>query len=195
VGRYYDGNKRGKTDIDCYDYVYQVLVYAFKKTGRQDVAQQLGDYSRHGTSVAKYLISLGWTGNYWNPDVDNPRDGDTTMLRNSFYLAKRTKQSWGGTPISGFIVNYRPSPQGWINWIRRIPPTTKNYGAFDRLSRVKFAYGITWKDKHTFLYSWGEVFEVHWDVIDDVFEKSSFYNYDWNAGLMITPPDSGVRRR
>lgn len=191
VGRYYPYDKQGKEDTDCYTYVYQVLVYAYKKIGRPDVARQLGDYSRHGTSVAKYLISLGWTGNYWNPDVDNPHDGDTKELRGSFYIAKRTGKSWGGTPVTGFIVNFRPSPQGWIMWLRRIPPTTKNYGAFDRLSKVKFAYGITWKDRHTFLYSWGEVFEVHWDRIDDVYGKVPFYTYEWNAGLMITPPDSG----
>ena len=56
---------------------------------------------------------------------------------------------------------------------------------------MKFAYGIVRLDVHTFLYSYGEVFEVHWKNIDDVYQKSSFWNYEWRAGLMTTPPDSG----
>jgi len=82
-------------------------------------------------------------------------------------LAKKTGTSWGSVPISGFIVNCHPTPTA-------NGQTPLNYGAFDRLNKVKFAYGIVRLDVHTFLYSYGEVFEVHWKNIDDVYQKSSF---------------------
>jgi len=36
-----------------------------------------------------------------------------------------------------------------------------------------------------------DLYDVHWDVIDKVFEKSPFYDYRWLSGILVTPPDSG----
>jgi RHS repeat-associated protein len=207
VGRYYEGDKQGKEDTDCFTYVHQVLRYAYLKAGRKDVADQLKNYIEHGSSLAKFLIGLGWKGHYFNPDVENPRDGHKDPHRISYYMAKRNRQSYGGVPITGFIVNYYKTDQTpenvWV-WIPtpgvvlnttvpipyRVQVSPNKTAALDRFKKVKFAYGLTRDDVHTFLYSYGDVFEVHWDKIDNVYEKSPFQTYIWLSGVVLTPPDS-----
>jgi hypothetical protein len=63
--------------------------------------------------------------------------------------------------------------------------------AFDRFSQVKFAYGLARGGRHTFLCSYGMIFEVHWESIGaDLYERSAFYYYPWLSGVMVTPPDA-----
>jgi hypothetical protein len=66
-----------------------------------------------------------------------------------------------------------------------------NLGAFNRFKGVRFAYGLARGGYHTFLYSYGDIYEVHWDQErDNLYERSPFHGYAWLSGLMLTPPDS-----
>ena len=58
------------------------------------------------------------------------------------------------------------------------------------LEKVKFAFGISRGGMHTWLYSKGKIFEVHWDSVGDgLYEKSSLRSYPWISGAFFIPPD------
>lgn len=67
----------------------------------------------------------------------------------------------------------------------------ENLNILERVSKVKFAFGIARGGFHTFLFSYGEVFEVHWDQIGTgLYGKKAFKDYEWLSGALIVPPDS-----
>ncbi len=195
VGSNFPGYKRGRQDTNCITYVRHVLEYAYRKIGRRDVADAIHRLPKDGMPLANYLVSLGWKPHYWNPDVNRPRDGENEHPF-SYNTVVKTGRYYG-LEVSGVIINYNPTPapkQGWIDWLRGRPApkaTPLNYAAFGRFNGVKFAYGLARGAFHTFLYSYGEIFEVHWTEEEDrLYERSPFYSYDWLSGLMLTPPDS-----
>lgn len=174
----------GKEKTDCITYVIQVLSYAFERTAKNEAARRVRRLGERGTELAAYLVNLGWKAYYWNPDVVNAEDGEAEHSF-SYKLAKRSK-TYYNTPVSGFIINYRPTP---------VPApkkaTEKDMTAFDRFSKVKFAYGLARGGKHTFMCSYGMIFEVHWEAIgENLYESSEFYKFEWNSGIMVVPPDS-----
>jgi hypothetical protein len=113
-------------------------------------------------------------------------------------------------PLSGFIVNYnlqdKRTHREWI-WLPTpgIPPIGgvpvmiptpievggDNLGAFNRFKGVMLAYGIARGARHTFLYSYGDIYEVHWtEEKDHLYGRSPFNTFIWNSGAMMVPPDS-----
>jgi hypothetical protein len=180
---------RGKSPTDCITYVIQVLKYAHDQIGRRDVARRVGALGQYGTELAAYLVGLGWKAHYWNPDALRPRDGDNEHPA-SYRLVARTGRYYR-IPVSGVIVNYSPTPLGGGDAARGARETPKTQAAFDRFSQVKFAYGLARGGTHTFLCSYGMIFEVHWENIGaDLYERSAFYSYPWLSGVMVTPPDA-----
>jgi hypothetical protein len=175
---------QGKTGTDCITYVINVLKYAFEQTGRKEVAKRVGSLGERGTELAAYLASLGWRAHYWNPDTSNPADNDQEHSF-SYKLAVKTRKYYG-IPLSGYIINYNPTP---VN-----PPaaaTAKAQVAFDAFSKVKVAYGLARGGRHTFLCSYGMVYEVHWEGIgEDLYEISPLYDFAWKSGVVVTPPDA-----
>lgn len=175
---------RGKTPTDCITYVIDVLKYAFTQTGQQAVARKVGGLGTYGTALAAYLTTVRWNAHYWNPDVNNPPDNDREHPF-SYALALKTRKYYG-IPLSGYIVDYRPTEVA--------PPkkkTARDGAAFDEFKKVKFAYGLARGGRHTFLCSYGMVYEVHWEEIGDkLYERSDFYNFVWNSGVVVTPPDA-----
>jgi hypothetical protein len=115
-----------------------------------------------------------------------------------------------GVPVSGYVVNYRPAANymdaRYEDKRRRQKhnyPTTPETSAFERLKKVKFAYGIARGGLHTFLYSDGYTFEVHYTAVgddqyathvdadgDDLYERKPFENFPWQSGIMVVPPDA-----
>lgn len=210
VGSRFGGDKRGRSDTNCIIYVRNVLEYAYKKIGRRDVADRIHSMPKDGMPLATYLTtSLGWSAHYWNPDVRHPRDGAAEHPQS--YKNAIANRTYSGVTVSGFIVNYNlqdkrtrrewiwtPAPGGIIPGVPIIPIPTPitvggdNLGAFNRFKNVKLAYGLARGATHTFLYSLGDIYEVHWtEERDNLYERSPFYSYEWLSGLMITPPDSG----
>jgi hypothetical protein len=175
---------QGKTRTDCITYVINVLKYAFEQTGRRNVSKRVGALGERGTELAAYLTTLGWKAHYWNPDVNNPSDNDQEHPF-SYKLGLKTGKYYG-VPLSGYIVNYNPTTVA--------PPrtqTVKDQTTFEVFSKVKFAYGLARGGRHTFLLSYGMVYEVHWEGIgEDLYEISPLYSFAWKSGLAVTPPDA-----
>ena len=209
VGRLFPGDKRGRSDTDCIIYVRNVLEYAYEKIGRKDISDRIHAMPKDGgVALASYLVSLGWRAHYWNPDVRHPRDGDSEHPDS--YKKAVAKRMYYGITVSGFIVNYNlqdksvhnewiliPSPDlGTIGGVPFPMPTRiqvggDNLGAFTRFKSVRLAYGIARGGMHTFLYSFGDIYEVHWTKEkDELYGKSPFNTFVWNSGMMFTPPDS-----
>ncbi|MEA1933833.1 MAG: hypothetical protein U9N60_05310 [Thermodesulfobacteriota bacterium] len=61
------------------------------------------------------------------------------------------------------------------------------------LKKVKFAVGVSRGGKHTWLYSLGKVYEVHWDKIGaELYEVTNLEDYAWLSGALVVPPDAIV---
>ena len=71
--------------------------------------------------------------------------------------------------------------------------STENTAILEKASKVKFAFGIARGGYHTFLFAYGEVFEVHWDQEGmKLYGKKAFKDYEWLSGALIIPPDSSL---
>jgi YD repeat-containing protein len=184
VGREFPGDKRGKSLTDCYVYAQNVLTSAYDKIGRKDIADRIraGFKDARGNpefaaGLAGYLVSLGWRTHYWNPDVRNPSDGQSEHPA-SYQQATRTG-NYAGIHVDDFIINYHKTN----------PASANDMTAFNEFSKVRFAFGLARGGTHNFLYSYGMTFEVHWDKEgENLYERKSFYNFNWLSGLMLTPP-------
>jgi hypothetical protein len=186
VGSKYSGpDSAGKSKTDCITYVRQVLEYAFDQVRDSTSAAGVRRNYEKGTNLARFLVTLpGWNAYYWNPDVRDPLDGSPEHPL-SFKLAKSGNHYYT-VPISGFIVNYKLTRrQGGKD------RGLNDMENFNRLSQVRFAYGLARGGDHTFLVSCGMVFEVHWAGIgDDLYERSAFYDFAWKSGIVVVPPDA-----
>jgi hypothetical protein len=61
-----------------------------------------------------------------------------------------------------------------------------------RFMGVKFGFGLSRGGKHTWLYSYGSVIEVHWRGIDfenNLYTIAPLKNYAWLSGVIVIPPD------
>lgn len=190
VGSHYAGPAAGKSPTDCITYCRQVLEYAFTQLNEPDHVKGVHDRYEKGTDLARYLVGLGWKAYYWNPDVLHPSDGQSEHPF-SFTLVKRSN-AYYGIPVSGTIINYNPTPQpsgGGCSGSR--PATPVSMDAFNKFSQVRFAYGLARGGMHTFLLSYGMVFQVHWDKIGaGLYERSAFFGFDWLSGLVVVPIDA-----
>lgn len=149
---------------------------------------------------------------YWNPDVTHDYDGNSehSVSYKNMVLAKKT---YYNIPISGTIINYNkkdktsktvwtsapvitgPPVFGTVPSINvPIPVTVQadNLSILETLSKVKFAFGIARGGYHTFLVSYGEIFEVHWrEEGSKLYGKVAFKDFpNFYSGAVIVPPDS-----
>jgi len=178
VGSKYSGDRRGKQVTDCITYVRNVLQDAYNKSGKPEAGRHVRRLTE-GLPLANYLVLNGWSAHYWNPDVKNPRDGSPEHPFSYQQAIKSGK--YYGLPLGGFVVNY--------NLKTPTAKTPNNDAVFQRLSRVRFAYGIARGGQHTFLFSYGMVFEVHWKEIgDELYGRTGFYDYGWLSGALVVPP-------
>lgn len=210
---------RGRERTDCITYVKAVLVAAYEELGRKafadGVKKALGAKAL-GADLANYLVrEVGWKAHYWNPDVNHPRDYDYVQNNYSYWNTLKHGVYYVGNyatkvPVSGYIVNYKPVPD-YTNprfedkrlKVKHNYPTAPERGAFERFLKVRFAFGLGHGGEHTFLYSEGHVFEVHWNAMgddnysqhvdddgDDLYERSPFELFPpWYSGIMVVPPD------
>ena len=191
VGTKYPGDKTGKKVTDCITYVRNVISHAYESTGQASLAAEVWKYTE-GIDLALFLKRLNWKAHYWNPDVRFPRDGTS---EHPFSYQQAVKHgTYYKVKVDGFVVNYnldfKKHPKGGF-FAGCTPGANNNDAIWNKVSRVRFAYGLARGGYHTFLYSMGMVFEVHWDKIGtDLYEQSSFYTYDWLSGLLLTPPDN-----
>lgn len=218
VGSEFKGPRRNRAITNCVIYVFNVLNYGYTKIGRKDAVSALKAMfpRQDGMELAKYLTTQNWKAHYWNPDVYNPRERTEQGKKEhtfSFVEAVRTKQYYG-VPLNGLIVGYNkqvktkkeriwvptiPTPFGTIPLPTTVETSTenkKNLKVFDDLKGVKFAAGFNRGGTHCFLFTYGEVLEVHWDQEGpNLYGKQPLYGYEWNSGVVLTPPDSSFNSR
>lgn len=198
VGSHFTGDRKGRSLTDCITYVRKVLIYAYEQVGNKEIADAIRKTPADGVPLALYLTSIGWHAHYWNPDVKNPRDKDSEHPVS--YKKVLATGKYYSVPVSGLVVDYNkqdktpkkelvtaPSP----SVPRYVDVPADNMKIFERVSKVKFACCLARGGMHTFLFSYGMVFEVHWmEEGTRLYERSAFYAYGWNSGLLLTPPDS-----
>lgn len=185
VGSHYEGDRDGKSPTDCITYVRQVLEYGFEQMGQPDKVEGVRRSYEKGTDLARYLVSIGWNAYYWNPDVRNPRDRGTTS-------GPEHPAAYLQALRNGVYYNVAVNDKMIINYNRTQPSSSPNdMDAFMKFSKVKFSYGLARGGYHTFLLSYGMVFEVHWRAAGaGLYERSSFYSYSFLDGIVLVPPDS-----
>lgn len=206
VGSEFPGDKRRRAITNCVIYVFNVLIYGHTRISRPDIVSRLrAMFSRQdGMELSKYLVSQSWKAHYWNPDVFKPRDGLSEHIV-SFQQALSSGQYYG-VSLRGLIVGYnkqektRTEHRGWF-WpfgedVKVSTEDPDNLAVFQDLKKVRFAVGINKGGTHCFLMSYGEVVEVHWaDEGPRLYGKTDFYGYEWNSGILLTPPDSSFTSR
>lgn len=186
----------GKTPTDCITYVINVLSDAFEKNGDRLAATKVKTLGKHGTELAAYLVDKHkWKGVYINPDVNHPRDKDFEHVLT--YKKVKEKSPYYGVPIEHAVVNYSPTSSNDPNFVSfkgrgmSADPTHKDDSQLNQLKKVKFGVGISRGGQHTWLYSSGYVYEVHWDKVGaELYEATDIESFDWLSGAIVIPPDA-----
>lgn len=178
---------------DCITYVQQTLVYAYKKAGRADFAakvqKDLGSNKGSGTHLAKTLVlEDNWTGVYINPDTSyktNDKDNPWWSAKDTFKSCK-----YYGIPMTHAVVDYLPEPTSKSNFAK-FALAVLNYWM---LTTVKFGFGCSFGGDHTWLFSNGEAYEVHWSATPtgNLYQKRplSEFTKGWKTGAIVIPPDA-----
>ncbi|MBX3400598.1 MAG: hypothetical protein KF873_17825 [Gemmataceae bacterium] len=187
--KYVGADAAGKKRTDCITYVRKVISYAYEQTGQAGLAKEIWHYTE-GMPLARYLVRLGWKAYYWSPDTDNPKDGDKEHPYT--YKVAIGQKKYYDMPVIGTIVNYAPHDAGLPNWIPvlgSMGDTKLDPAALLKLQNIRFAFGIARGAMHTFLFSAGDVYEVHWrDIGANLYGKTPLQNYDWLSGALVLPP-------
>jgi hypothetical protein len=115
--------------------------------------------------------------------VHNPKDGDNE--HSSSYKDSLKGKYDGIIPISGFIINFRPT------FIEFAKATTRVIECLDWFKTVDFAYGIARGGTHCFLVTKGKLWHVHYDRIGPVlYEINDFDEFEWLSGAVVFPREA-----
>lgn len=182
----------GFTGTDCITYAINVISYAFKQLGKDSAAQKVRQLGKHGNELSRYLVNTHqWSGIYINPDVKHPIDADPEHAW-SDHVVKKTC-TYFSIPIKYRAVNYSPTPSDDPNFQKVNPKaaaTTLNDVDVKILGKVDFGFGISRGARHTWLYSLGSVYEVHWDQVGaQLYERTALQAFGWLSGAIVVPPD------
>ncbi len=206
-GNYKDFDTKFKNwrRTDCQTYIQDVIRYAFEKTGRRDLYNGLLAYYKKngvtGTIMAQYLVKQGWKAYLFMPDTENPLDNNNEHTKKYRDALKTNK--WWDVPLSGMIVNYKPT----LGKTNTTPIDSDGTRKLAALAKVKFAACVFTKGIHTGILSEGSILEVHWKSISeqttvdasyqtfqqqDLYEKTNLLDFGWIEGIFIVPPGSPV---
>lgn len=96
-------------------------------------------------------------------------------------------------------MNYRPTPKSdpnfkqgiyWHHRQKKEVETIENLVDINKLNAVKFGFGVSRGGMHTWLFSQGYIYEVHWDKIGkDLYEKTRVEDFPWLDSVIVFPPD------
>jgi hypothetical protein len=113
----------------------------------------------------------------------------------SYHVAVE-KETYYEIPLSGLIINYNPTPM-----VKKKDTTPVDSFAMNQFKLVPFAVGITYGGWHTFLCSYGWVYEAHWEEIgEDLYGKSIFTTWKgkhghWNSGVVVVPRETAFKSK
>lgn len=186
----------GKTATDCITYVINVLSFAFEAIGNKAAAGKVKALGHKGTELAAYLVSdHGWKAIYINPDVNHPRDKLYEHVKT--YNDVKAKLPYYKIPVDHFVINYTPTAKTNPNFVSfgskgmAVDPTDEDDSQMTELKKIKFGMGVSKGGMHTWLYSLGQVYEVHWDKVGaDLYETTDIEEFGWLSGVIVVPPDA-----
>jgi len=169
-----------------------VLAHAFTQVGDVATASEVWKKGSKGSTLSSCLVKdKGWSGIYINPDVAHPSDSDAEHVYSN-YMAD-THCTYYAIPIKYKAVNYAPTgpaDPAFQALSKHSPATKLNTVDIDILKKVRFGFGMSRGGMHTWLFSLGSVYEVHWDAIGaSLYEKSSLDVFGWLSGSIVVPPD------
>ncbi|MEL0604834.1 hypothetical protein [Pseudoalteromonas undina] len=197
--QYYDS--KGFTSTDCITYALNVMSAAFSEVGNSEAKNTIWKKGHSGIITAQYLVSnLGWETVYINADINHPADGENKHPLAYLQQVKRDGKYYN-VPVHHALTNYRPTDkesaqeQGlWKIYKSRglkVGPTTLNIVDYNTMRKVPFGFGVSNGGMHTWLFSEGYVYEVHWDGIGaSLYEKTPLNLFNWLSGVIIVPKDS-----
>lgn len=176
---------------DCITMAIWVLKHAFTKTARPTAASRVGGLGEKGSELAKYLINQhGWKGVYYNPDVNHPLDGSGEHIASYYNQVKKyCYYSVGKVPVHRKVINYKPSSKKVTSYLNLTKKTVVDYNIF---KSVPFGVGMSRGGTHVWLYSYGKVYESHWDkeAKEGLYTALPLTMFPWLSGVVIVPPDA-----
>ncbi len=181
---------------DCITYVINVLSHAFEKNGNKVAANKVKNLGKLGTELAAYLVSdHKWKAVYINPDINHPRDKNFEHVMT--YKNVINKMPYYNIPIAHVVVNYTPTKETDPNFVSfkgkgmAAAATKEDDAQMTELKKIKFGMGVSRGGKHTWLFSLGMVYEVHWDKVGaDLYGTTDIEDFEWLSGAIIIPPDA-----
>ena len=184
---------------DCITYVLNVLSHAFREMGNDQSAGRVWQLGAHGTRLAKYLVKKhGWKAIYLNPDAVHPRDATADAVRRSeehtySSLIALKQHTYYDIPLEYAVQNYCVTPEDHESFQllnKNKPVTQHNEADIASLEQVEFGFGISRGGMHTWLFSKGKIYEVHWNSIGDgLYEATPVRIFPWLSGAIIIPPE------
>ncbi|MDD5392016.1 MAG: hypothetical protein PHE17_03250 [Thiothrix sp.] len=180
----------GYQRTNCITYALNCISYGFTRAGDNRAAREVWKNIVSGVNVISYLATEhNWECIYINPDTRNPEDGDQEHPF-SWYLVKKY-HNYYKLPVSFVAVDYRPTQGEGVT-----SPTPLNAKDIALLNLIKFGFGISRGGVHTWVFSAGSVYEVHWYGIgDDLYEKSPLVDFAWLSGVIAVPPETAKQLR
>jgi hypothetical protein len=182
----------GYSVTSCITYAINVISHAFEQVGNPAAAKQVRRLGKHGNELSHYLVtSHQWRGIYINPDVVHATDGSTEHSYSNIQVGKTC--AYYKIPVTYRVVNYNPTPSTDPNFRKvnkKAPETPLNDVDVKILDKIDFGFGISRGARHTWLFSLGNVYEVHWDEIGSgLYERTAFAAFGWLSGAIVVPPD------
>jgi hypothetical protein len=181
----------GKDITNCIIYSINTIEYAFTKTGNLNAAKEARRLiGESGVVLARLLVKkYGWKGVYFNADVKHPSDGDDEHVDAHRQLSKHCE--YYNVPVEYKVINYRPTKKTNINFQKLWKKSVTKLNKIDiaGLSNIKYGFCCARGGMHTFLFSYGDVYEVHWSQIGkDLYERTPLKDYMWVDGIIVIPP-------
>lgn len=184
----------GLKRTDCITYVIECLEAGFGGVGDAAAKAKVRQLGKYGTKLASYLVKTKkWVGVYINPDEFHPDDGKQEHPYSGYLVKKNCK--YYDIPMKYMVTNYRPTPKT-NPYFKKVNPAKGEQKldsvSYAVLSKVKFAFGLSKGGLHTWLFSKGKVYEVHWDELPtsgNLFEATELKSFYWNSGAIIVPKD------
>ena len=195
---------KGYIRTDCTTFVLNVLKHTYAEIGQPGTAENIVNtfgMAQRGSDTKplfyadvlyqKLVNMFGWKAIYCTPDRHHPNDGSPDHTWASRLVEKTCK--YAGVRVEYTVINYNPTPETDPNFKKVTPGRgVQKLNAIDlaALKKIKFGVGMSRKGDHTWLFSLGSVYEVHWsNVGEGLYEVRKLPNFPWNANLIVVPPD------
>jgi hypothetical protein len=180
---------------DCITYALNVISYAFKNIADESSAKRVWALGKKGSDLARYLVNNhGWKGIYINPDLKHPLDASAEHVYTGILAEKKCQ--YYDIPLSFKVVNYFPTPTNhpaFKKLNKSVGATHLNTLDITSLNSVRFGFGLSRGGRHTWIFSRGNVYEVHWAAVGkDLYEETPLNNFGWLSGAMVIPVDQAA---